>query len=289
MAYTHEEKDRLLTNILNSLVEKEAKDKKEVVRTLKELADDLDKHNRNGKIANISFGVSGVVATGLTVAGVATAPFTFGVSLGLTIGGLALGVSSGAGVIGNTIVGRLIKSKTLANAQKAKDRYFETTEQLIKLARVLNESGRNEVPFADLKSEKFGSSPLHTRDKAVMGVMSAGATGQGLRAAAVVSALVTREAIDTATKTVASVLKTGLMAAKIAGALISAFSLPLDIYTIVVNSKELHNKTPAEGALEIRMTVRNIEDLQMFKGNTVGRHFCTRHNIYLIIIICSLV
>ncbi|XP_046580837.1 apolipoprotein L4-like [Haliotis rubra] len=268
MSYSKEEKDKLLSDSLNGLLDKEEKEKSEVVRTLNALADDLDKHTRNTKIADLTFASTGIVASGLTIAGVATAPFTFGTSLGLTIGGLALGVSSGVGTIGNTIVGKLIKSKTFTQAQEAKDKYFETSKQLIKFANVLNESGNNELLFVDLRSETFGLSQSTTYENAALGLRTTvGPVGQGLRVAAVASAIATREAIEATSRTLAGVLKTGLMAAKVAGAVISTLSVPLDIYTIIVNSKDIHHKTPAEGAQEIRMAMHNIEQLRVIRGD----------------------
>ncbi|XP_071082495.1 apolipoprotein L4-like [Haliotis cracherodii] len=268
MPYSNEERDKLLTDILNVLVEKETKEKAEVVRTLNALADDLDKHTRNTKIADLTFASTGIVASGLTIAGVATAPFTFGTSLGLTIGGLALGVSSGVGTIGNTIVGKLIRSKTFKQAQEAKDRYFDTSNQLIKFAKILNESGNNELLFVDLTHETFGLSQCTYVENASLGLRTTvGPVGQGLRFAAVASAIATREAIEATSRTLAGVLKTGLMAAKVAGAVISTLSVPLDIYTIIVNSKDIHHKTPAEGAQEIRMAMHNIAHLKVISDD----------------------
>ncbi|XP_046550396.1 apolipoprotein L3-like isoform X3 [Haliotis rubra] len=89
--------------------------KKEVKRTLMELADELDEQQRDIRIAKTSFASAGVASAGAVIGGLVLAPFTAGVSLIATAGGLAGGAAE-----------RIINSKKLKAAQKAIGRINES-------------------------------------------------------------------------------------------------------------------------------------------------------------------
>ncbi|XP_071083261.1 apolipoprotein L3-like isoform X2 [Haliotis cracherodii] len=245
-----------LSEVLISLIEKEAKEKKRVISTLSALADELDKHSFNTRIANLTFASTGIVATGLTIAGLIAAPFTFGASLGLTVGGVALGVTSAVGAVGTTVVGRIIQSNAFKDASAAREDYTDTTNMLLQITKVLNDD--KELLQKVLKNMDFKTG-VHTTEVAKLTALGvAGIGGGAMRLAAVVSAIAARGVISATTRTVASVLKTGFLAAKIGGAVLSALTLPLDIYTIVTNSMDIHRKTPGEGASELRDAVKKL-------------------------------
>ncbi|XP_067684104.1 apolipoprotein L3-like [Haliotis asinina] len=245
-----------LSEVLISLIKKEAEEKRRVISTLSALADELDRHSFNTRIANLTFASTGIVATGLTVAGVIAAPFTFGASLGLTIGGVALGVTSAVGAVGTTVVGRIIQSKAFDEASDAREEYTDTTNMLLQISKVLNDD--KELLQQVLKNMDF-KADLNAAEVAKLTALGlAGVGGGAMRLAAVVSAIATRGVISATTRTVASVLKTGFLAAKIGGAVLSALTLPLDVYTIVRNSVDIHKMTPGEGATELRDAVKKL-------------------------------
>lgn len=245
-----------LSEVLISLIEKEAKEKKRVISTLSALADELDKHSFNTRIANLTFASTGIVATGLTIAGLIAAPFTFGASLGLTVGGVALGVTSAVGAVGTTVVGRIIQSNAFKDASVAREEYTDTTNMLLQITKVLNDD--KELLQKVLKNMDFKTGVNTTEVAKLTALGVAGIGGGAMRLAAVVSAIAARGVISATTRTVASVLKTGFLAAKIGGAVLSALTLPLDIYTVVTNSMDIHRKTPGEGASELRDAVKKL-------------------------------
>ncbi|XP_046550395.1 apolipoprotein L3-like isoform X2 [Haliotis rubra] len=100
--------------------------KKEVKRTLMELADELDEQQRDIRIAKTSFASAGVASAGAVIGGLVLAPFTAGVSLIATAGGLAGGALSGAGTLATNKAERIINSKKLKAAQKAIGRINES-------------------------------------------------------------------------------------------------------------------------------------------------------------------
>ncbi|XP_067653499.1 uncharacterized protein [Haliotis asinina] len=93
--------------------------KQEVKRTLMELADELDKQQKDIRIAKTSFASAGVASAGAAIAGVILLPFTFGGSLALTAGGIAGGVLSGAGTLATNKAEKIINSQKMKAAQEA--------------------------------------------------------------------------------------------------------------------------------------------------------------------------
>lgn len=68
--------------------------RKNVLQELKEIRDKVQEQARILSIWSITYSSVGVVGGGLTIAGIIAAPFTFGISLGLTVAGIATGVTS---------------------------------------------------------------------------------------------------------------------------------------------------------------------------------------------------
>ena len=74
------------------------------LRTMKECAEQLDKVASDTGIATTVGGAAGITGGILGLAGLIAAPFTFGLSLGLTIGGAAVGVAGGAATLTGSLV-----------------------------------------------------------------------------------------------------------------------------------------------------------------------------------------
>lgn len=68
-----------------------------------EIIDELEGRRRNINISTIVGSSVGIAGSALVIAGVIAAPFTAGVSLGLTVGGAVIGSLSGATVVGATV------------------------------------------------------------------------------------------------------------------------------------------------------------------------------------------
>lgn len=83
---------------------------KKAIKKLQEIRDELQEQARILSIGSITYSSVGLVGGGLTIAGIIAAPFTFGVSLGLTVAGIATGVTSGvAGVTHGAVKFGIVK------------------------------------------------------------------------------------------------------------------------------------------------------------------------------------
>lgn len=103
-----------------------------IIQVLRCIADDIQKVVRGHKIGSVTYSGVGIVGGICAIAGIVAAPFTFGGSLALTIGGVAAGVSSGvAGVTHGIVKVKLIKSK-LTDAETNLRKYEDICLQMRK-------------------------------------------------------------------------------------------------------------------------------------------------------------
>ncbi|XP_056008125.1 apolipoprotein L3-like [Ostrea edulis] len=89
-----------------------APERKRVITELTSIKDEVQRQAKIHSIGSIMYSSVGLVGGGLAIAGIVTAPFTFGVSLGLTVAGIVTGVTSGvAGVAHGVVKFGIVKSK----------------------------------------------------------------------------------------------------------------------------------------------------------------------------------
>lgn len=75
-----------------------------VLKELKEIRDKVQEQARILSIGSITYSSIGLVGGGLTIAGIIAAPFTFGISLGLTATGIATSVTSAVAGVTHGVV-----------------------------------------------------------------------------------------------------------------------------------------------------------------------------------------
>ncbi|XP_061196017.1 apolipoprotein L3-like [Saccostrea echinata] len=92
--------------------------KKETISKLKELRNEIQEEERRHNIGKIVYSATGIIAGGLSIAGVALSPFTFGASLALSIAGVATGASSGIANVSHGIAAHVIIRKKSDEADK---------------------------------------------------------------------------------------------------------------------------------------------------------------------------
>ncbi len=226
------------------------------VKSLYDLADELDRAQRKMNIAKTSFASGGIVAAALTIAGIACAPVTFGASLGLTVAGVTVGVTSGLGGLCTEVADKIINTKALTKAQKEVKVLHERGNDMLYLMDNMEARHRGQFKtfLADtvkglLKPKLFESIRNRLKGKPSKGSDGAEPIKFGTRVGA---------ALGTA-KVATEFVETGLKGAKAAGVVMNLLTVPLDIHTIVTNSIKIHKKIPSETAEEIRRIADNLQ------------------------------
>lgn len=101
------------------------------IEKLKEIRYEIQQQKQIHRIGNISYSAVGIVGAGLGITGMILAPFTFGVSLGLTATGAAVTASVGGASSIHTAVKRNIVDSKVKEAQDVLNLDDLATEKLI--------------------------------------------------------------------------------------------------------------------------------------------------------------
>ena len=232
------------------------------VRTLRVLADELQKHHNNVCIAQVA-------GTSTSIAGVLTAGVGFGLSFvtggaslvaaaGI-IGGIGAGFGAAGGVVnaGSSLAEVCIEKDTLNTAQRLIDEDREACKAIEKVL---------------LEFEEEASKSMISK-----GFKVGGCTVSMLKSCAVVGYKVSARAARTAAPAGGEALFRGLSkvgkVVHIGGFVFSVAKLPTDIRSLVTNSKEVHAARRGRPGKEPEK-VRKLRELadELEKGISQSRH-----------------
>ncbi|KAK3099660.1 hypothetical protein FSP39_007655 [Pinctada imbricata] len=199
------------------------------IQKLRYLADDIDKHTTNARIAHVT-GLSGSIAAALITGGCLIAiPFTGGLSVigaGIAAG---IGLTGGGVTLGTAVVRNLLEKGIVKEVQEAieEDRqltktFMDSISQVMKDPTTYLSSSRNMISVA-----KFAAEMADVADDAIK------AAGVAARVSKVL----------------------GLV-----GAALSIAILPFDIYDIVKTSINIHNNSLSETAEKVRNITNELEE-----------------------------
>ncbi|CAO2601813.1 Apolipoprotein L3 [Lemmus lemmus] len=225
----------------------------ERIRKLHALADKIDKVHRDCTVTQVVANSTGAVSGVLTILGLALAPVTAGVSLGLSATGLGLGAAAAVTSVSTTIVEAVSTASVEAEASKLLPR-SNNTEKVIKevlekstprLISVSKNSFRNlEVMKKNIDAIKLtkASPRLANSAKRLM------TTGK-------VSARSTRQVKKAFGGTALAMTK----GARIMGAATAGLTLVLDVVSLIEDSNHLQEGAKAESAEKLRQHAQDLE------------------------------
>jgi hypothetical protein len=104
-----------------------------VIAELKSIKDEVQRQAEIHSIGSITYSSVGIVGGGLALAGIIAAPFTLGASLGLTVAGVATGVTSGAAGLTHALVKLGIISSKCSDAKTNLENHGKTSDEMRRL------------------------------------------------------------------------------------------------------------------------------------------------------------
>ncbi|CAO2601812.1 Apolipoprotein L3, partial [Lemmus lemmus] len=225
----------------------------ERIRKLHALADKIDKVHRDCTVTQVVANSTGAVSGVLTILGLALAPVTAGVSLGLSATGLGLGAAAAVTSVSTTIVEAVSTASVEAEASKLLPRNNDTENDIKKvlekstprLISVSKNSFRNlEVMKKNIDAIKLtkASPRLANSAKRLM------TTGK-------VSARSTRQVKKAFGGTALAMTK----GARIMGAATAGLTLVLDVVSLIEDSNHLQEGAKAESAEKLRQHAQDLE------------------------------
>ncbi|XP_037053520.1 apolipoprotein L3-like [Peromyscus leucopus] len=223
------------------------------IEKLRALADKIDKVHRDCTITQVVAKSTGAVSGVLTILGLALAPVTAGVSLGLSATGLGLGAAAAVTSVSTSLVEKVITAKEEAKASQlvptSKDQEELIKEVLEESKPVLVSVYKNSFQkLEDIKKNidaiklAKANSHLKTNAKRLM------TTGR-------VSAQNTKKVKKAFGGTALAMSK----GARIMGAATTGLSILMDVVSLVEDTKHLQEGAKTESAAELRQKAQNLE------------------------------
>lgn len=234
----------------------------ESIRKLHALADKIDKVHRDCTITQVVASSTGAVSGVLTVLGLALAPVTAGVSLGLSATGLGLGAAAAVTSVSTTIVEAVSTASVEAEASQLlpgssdteNDIKSNNTEKVIKevleknTPRLISASKNS---FQNLEGMKKNIDAIKLTKASPRLANSA----KRLMTTGKMSARRTRQ-VKKAFRGTALAMTKG---ARIMGAATAGLSLVLDVVSLIKDSNHLQEGAKAESAEKLRQQAQDLE------------------------------
>ena len=211
------------------------------IHLLQEHRDEVFELIRNTRITKIAGATTSLVVGGaLAVTGVALLPFTLGASIGLTVAGAAVGAAGSTTVLAASITSRVMSNKKLRMAQD----HISLDKQL---------SGLVNDAAASI-SQAIQQNP-DTFNKVYGGVGIGGRLGVGIAKGIGAGVWVGIEAGGAALRAGGAVLPVVAISGGVFGVAALVVTVPMDIYQIVANAKDLASSHVDKGKEKDRLYV----------------------------------
>ena len=240
-------------------------------KQLEELATKLHEHHRNVNISTITGASMGTIGGILSVAGLIAAPFTFGAGIVVSIVGAAIGGAGGLVMSGSKVAEIILEKLGLKEVQEAIEddckacnklqEQLDSLENVISsLAELVKQLQGDKVLLRELEGSGFEFLSQRISYEEI-GASTKERVDFGARffRAVTSAATISASAAATAGAVARSAAIAGTRAAHVAGSVISAALLPLDITLLVRSSLELHRGSTSAAVQDIWRILGELE------------------------------
>ena len=238
---------------------------------LEELATKLHEHHRNVNISTITGASMGTIGGILSVAGLIAAPFTFGAGIVVSIVGAAIGGAGGLVMSGSKVAEIILEKLGLKEVQEAIEddckacnklqEQLDSLENVISsLAELVKQLQGDKVLLRELEGSGFEFlSQRISYEEIGASIKERVDFGARFFRAVTSAATISASAAATAGAVARSAAIAGTRAAHVAGSVISAALLPLDITLLVRSSLELHRGSTSAAVQDIWRILGELE------------------------------
>ena len=240
-------------------------------KQLEELATKLHEHHRNVNISTITGASMGTIGGILSVAGLIAAPFTFGAGIVVSIVGAAIGGAGGLVMSGSKVAEIILEKLGLKEVQEAIEddckacnklqEQLDSLENVISsLAELVKQLQGDKVLLRELEGSGFEFlSQRISYEEIGASIKERVDFGARFFRAVTSAATISASAAATAGAVARSAAIAGTRAAHVAGSVISAALLPLDITLLVRSSLELHRGSTSAAVQDIWRILGELE------------------------------
>ena len=270
------------------LYETWAKERRDCIKKVRELAENIDWHHRNINIAQLPTSAAGITGGALSIAGLALIPVTFGASLGLTIAGGVVGGAAALTGVGTAVADISITTNQSNKAKECIKQHQSTTEEMKTIVESLLENSnklntlatsevmkvinqliwKNKVELTRVVlvgSITTGYTLIETIPTAIKNLTLVLRRGTGVAVATGTTSIRAAEstaadvASGTATGT-AKAVSTGSKVSRGFGFAFSAVGIAVDIFTIGFTVYDLATGSETSAAKKLKEVAKHLEE-----------------------------
>ncbi|XP_068688144.1 apolipoprotein L3-like [Montipora foliosa] len=269
--------------------------RRRTLEQLEELATKLHEHHRNVNITTITGASMGTVGGILSVAGLIAAPFTFGAGIIVSLVGAGIGGAGGLVMSGSKVVEMILEKLGLKDVQVAIEEdhtaCVELQQQLDSLEDFISQLAEFLKPLHDdalLLRELEGNGFQFLRARIFSNVIGSSTEervdiGAKFFRAVTAAATLTTSAVATAGAVARTAAFAGTRVAHVAGSVISAALIPLDVTLLVRSSLELHRGSTSSAVEDIRQRLSDLkcpdkEEIQGLVESFIDEKFTEAYN-----------
>ncbi|XP_013204239.1 apolipoprotein L3-like [Microtus ochrogaster] len=226
---------------------------KKHIGKLHALADKIDKVHRDCTITHVVASSTGAVSGVLTILGLALAPMTAGVSLGLSATGLGLGAAAAVTSVSTTIVEKV----STKSAEAEVSQVLTTSKNTVKGIEEVVEKSTHRIPFSSVSSIKNLEVIKNSIDAVQLAKSkcSLAINTKHLMTTGKVSS----QSIPQVEKIFGSTALAMTKGARIIGAATAGLFLVLDVVNLIEESKHLQKGAKAESAAKLQQKAQELE------------------------------
>ena len=127
--------------------------------TIQEILNMIEKlrmHHRNANTARVAGSATSIIGGAMAIAGLALAPVTFGVSMGLSAGGMALAAAGGTTAAGASIADIGIQKSNMMHTQQLLERDYKQLNEIYMIAeKIVSRIDDTRQHCPDVNAAKF--------------------------------------------------------------------------------------------------------------------------------------
>ena len=237
----------------HALIDQWIEIREKTIKDIRGTTEKLQKHHRNINISRITGSGISIAGSLIAILGFGLAPVTFGASIGLSVGGIALAVAGGGTAAGASIADIVIQKSNVKEAQEQLTHDYHLLQEIHEIA-----EGFQNVSQIDVNQQQ-SQGVSNTEVAAISGEV----LGQGLFRT---GNLGVRLAEVTAFSTLdigAAAVRAGGVAARgvaAAGIVLNVVLIPIDLIEIVRSSVSLAKGSQTKAIKRLNEIVQQLEE-----------------------------
>ena len=234
----------------HALIDQWIEIREKTIKNISGTTEKLQKHHRNINISRISGSSISIAGSLIAILGFGLAPVTFGASIGLSVGGIALAVAGGGTAAGASIADIVIQKSNVKEAQEQLTHDYHLLQEIRELAVGIHQIDINQQQCQGVSNTEVAA-------------ISGEVLGQGLFRTGNLGVRLAEVTVFSTLDIGAAAVRAGGVAARgvaAAGIVLNVVLIPIDLIEIVRSSVSLAKGSQTKAIKRLNEIVQQLEE-----------------------------